>query len=66
MSNSWIQFIKQYYALERKHDGTKCRDSGTLKRVAKKYNCMKRIYNNQTRKKTDKFRGTNPMHKKRK
>ena len=65
MSNSWIQFIKHYYAMERKHDGTKCRDSGTLKRVAKKYNCMKKIYN-KTRKNTEKFRGTNPMHKKRK
>jgi hypothetical protein len=63
--NPWIKFIKQFYAMERKHDKTKCRDSGTLKRVAKKYHCMKKL-DNKTRKNTDKFRGTNPMFKKRK
>jgi len=63
--NTWVQFFKQYYSGERKRDPSKCRDSGTLKRVSKIYKCMKKM-NNRTKKNTDKFRGSNPMHKKRK
>lgn len=60
--NTWLAFIKQFYASERKRDSSKCRYSGTLKRVSKIYNCKKRLSNRKTRK-SDKFRGTNPMFK---
>lgn len=61
--NPWLQFIKQFYASERKRDASKCRYSGTLKRVSKIYKCKKQLSNRKTRK-SDKFRGTNPMFKK--
>jgi hypothetical protein len=60
--NTWLQFIKQFYASERKRDSGKCRYSGTLKRVSKIYNCKKRMANRSTRK-SDKFSQLNPMFK---
>ena len=47
--NPWTSFIKQFYASERRRDPTKCRNSGTLKRVAKIYNCKKALGNKKTR-----------------
>jgi hypothetical protein len=59
--NPWLSFVKQFYASERRRDSSKCRNSGTLKRVAKIYKCKKNLGN--TTKKSDHFRGSNPMHK---
>jgi hypothetical protein len=60
--NDWQAFVKWFYASEKKRDNTPCRESGTLKRVAKSYQCHKRMANRKTRRST-RFRGVNPMHK---
>lgn len=61
--NPWLEFIKSFYAAERRRDPTNCRDSGSLKRVAKVYKCHKKL---SMRKKSTKetFRMSNPMHNK--
>jgi hypothetical protein len=60
--NPWLSFVKSFYADERQRDPTKCRNSGTLKRVAKIYKCKKDLANRVTRK-VNRFRGKNPMMK---
>ena len=63
MANAWLTFIRDFYASERRRDPSKCRNSGTLKRVSKIYKCKQKLYN-RTARKTSKFSGKNPMHKK--
>ena len=59
--NPWLSFIKQFYASEKRRDGSKCRFSGTLKRVSKIYKCKKHMSTRKMYRK-DKFHGANPMH----
>jgi hypothetical protein len=65
MSNSWLIFLKEYYASEKKRDSSKCRKSLTLKQLTKSYKCKKNLAN-KTKRNNDKFKGTNPMHKRKK
>ena len=59
--NPWLQFIKNFYASDRRRDPTRCRYSGTLKRVAKSYHCHNKMSNRKTRRKSERFQMTNPM-----
>lgn len=60
--NPWLSFIKDFYASERKRDNTRCRYSGTLKRVSKIYKCKKQLSTRKTVHK-EKFSQANPMTK---
>jgi hypothetical protein len=60
--NSWVSFLKTFYAAERAKDSSKCRNRVTLKDVAKVYNCKKTMANRSV-KHGSKFRGKNPMHR---
>lgn len=60
--NPWLSFIKDFYASERRRDNTRCRYSGNLKRVAKIYNCKKRMSTRKVVRK-EKFSQVNPMSK---
>lgn len=59
--STWITFLKSFYGSDREKYG-KCSNAGTIKRASRVYRCQKRR-SEQTKRNTDKFRGTNPMHK---
>jgi hypothetical protein len=61
MSNSWIRFVRAFYASERAKDSSKCHNRVSIRQVAKVYNCKKKMSTRKTRK-SDKFSQMNPMH----
>ena len=54
--------MKSFYSKERSKDSSKCHNRVNLKSVAKVYQCKKKAAN-RTVKKSDKFRGVNPMRR---
>lgn len=60
--NTWRSFVKSFYAAERAKDNSKCRNRVPISRVAKVYNCKKKMAN-RSKKSSDKFSGVNPMHR---
>ena len=61
--NTWNSFLRAFYGSDRVKYG-KCANTGTLKRASRVYHCQKKK-DSKTKRVTDKFRGTNPMHKRR-
>ena len=60
--NSWISFIKSFYATERAKDNSKCRNRVRISQVARVYNCKKKAASKTVRQ-SNKFSQSNPMHK---
>lgn len=61
-TNSWINFIKTFYANERSKDKSKCRHRVNISQVAKVYNCKKRASTRKIKNKEN-FSQINPMFK---
>lgn len=58
--NSWIRFVREFYAKERSKDSSKCHNRVKISQVAKVYNCKKKMSTRKLRH-NDKFSQMNPM-----
>lgn len=58
--NTWLSFVRAFYASERSKDNSKCRNRVKISEVAKVYNCKKKMGTRKI-KHGDKFSQMNPM-----
>lgn len=61
--NTWLNFVRAFYATERSKDNSKCRNRVKISNVAKVYNCKKKMSTRKV-KSSSKFHQMNPMFKK--